>query len=232
MALMEEFYKSVLEQDEAAVVLCDLNHIIVYMNPAAACRYAKSGGYELVGKSLMGCHNEKSNEMIYKVVDWFKGITAGGKEHAAMSSDGIIFRPYLDGGPSPERNLNLTASFSGLKSTHTYENLLQAVYEGLCFEAKKILFTISEFPDKIILVGGGSKNSVWQQIKSDVFNLPLVIPRNTEATALGAAVLAGIGCGLYKDQQDALSNTFSIDRVITPQAPEKYTELCRKYFGD
>lgn len=72
MALMEEFYKSVLEQDEAAVVLCDLNHIIVYMNPAAACRYAKSGGYELVGKSLMECHNEKSNEMIYKVVDWFK----------------------------------------------------------------------------------------------------------------------------------------------------------------
>ena len=72
MALMEEFYKSVLEQDEAAVVLCDLNHIIVYMNPTAACRYAKSGGYELVGKSLMGCHNEKSNEMIYKVVDWFK----------------------------------------------------------------------------------------------------------------------------------------------------------------
>lgn len=72
MAVMEDFYKSVLEQDEAAVVLCDLNHIIVYMNPSAANRYAKSGGYDLVGKSLTGCHNEKSNEMIYKVVDWFK----------------------------------------------------------------------------------------------------------------------------------------------------------------
>lgn len=72
MAVMEDFYKSVFEQDEAAVVLCDLNHIIVYMNPSAANRYAKSGGYDLVGKSLMGCHNEKSNEMIYKVVDWFK----------------------------------------------------------------------------------------------------------------------------------------------------------------
>ena len=69
---MEDFYKSVLEQDEAAVVLCDLNHIIVYMNPAAARRYAKSGGYDLVGKSLMGCHNAKSNEMIEKVVAWFK----------------------------------------------------------------------------------------------------------------------------------------------------------------
>lgn len=72
MAVKEDFYKSVFEQDEAAVVLCDLNHIIVYMNPSAANRYAKSGGYDLVGKSLMGCHNEKSNEMIYKVVDWFK----------------------------------------------------------------------------------------------------------------------------------------------------------------
>ena len=69
---MEEFYKSVLEQDEAAVVLCDLNHTIVYMNPAAASRYAYAGGYDLVGKSLMGCHNEKSNEMIDKVVNWFK----------------------------------------------------------------------------------------------------------------------------------------------------------------
>ena len=72
MAVMEDFYKSVLEQDEAAVVLCNLNHIIVYMNPAAARRYAKSGGYDLVGKSLMGCHNAKSNEMIEKVVAWFK----------------------------------------------------------------------------------------------------------------------------------------------------------------
>ena len=72
MALMEEFYKSVLEQDEAAVVLCDLNHTIVYMNPAAACRYAKNGGYDLVGKSLMECHNDKSNEMIIKIVEWFK----------------------------------------------------------------------------------------------------------------------------------------------------------------
>lgn len=75
MALMEDFYKSVLEQDEAAVVLCDLNHTIIYMNPAAACRYAKSGGYDLVGKSLMGCHNDKSNEMINKVIDWFKEST-------------------------------------------------------------------------------------------------------------------------------------------------------------
>lgn len=70
--MLEQYFKSVFEQDEAAVVLCDINHKIVYMNPAAAERYAQSGGYNLVGTSLMGCHNERSNEMICRVVEWFK----------------------------------------------------------------------------------------------------------------------------------------------------------------
>ncbi len=65
------YFKSVLEQDTAAVVLCNLEHEIIYMNPAATARYAKHGGSKLVGKSLLKCHNTKSNEMIEKVVEWF-----------------------------------------------------------------------------------------------------------------------------------------------------------------
>lgn len=65
------YFKSVLEQDTAAVVLCNLEHEIIYMNPAAADRYAKHGGSRLVGESLLNCHNPKSNEMIEKVVKWF-----------------------------------------------------------------------------------------------------------------------------------------------------------------
>lgn len=64
--------RSVLEQDRAPVVICDLEHIIVYMNPAAEVNYAKSGGKELVGKSLLNCHNEKSTEIIKKVIAWFE----------------------------------------------------------------------------------------------------------------------------------------------------------------
>jgi len=64
--------KSVLEQDRAAVVLCDLEHTIVYMNPAAIRNYGKRGGAELVGKSLLNCHNEKSCEIIKKVLSWFR----------------------------------------------------------------------------------------------------------------------------------------------------------------
>lgn len=67
-----EIYKSVLEADRAAVVICDLEHTIIYMNPVAIERYAKWGGKDLMGKSLLNCHNEKSREMILKVLEWFK----------------------------------------------------------------------------------------------------------------------------------------------------------------
>ena len=63
------FFKSVLEQDRAAVVICNLQHDIIYMNPAAVKRYEKHG--DLLGKNLFDCHNERSNEIIKRVVEWF-----------------------------------------------------------------------------------------------------------------------------------------------------------------
>lgn len=68
---LSKFFKSVIDQDLCAVVICNLEHEIIYMNPAAAARYDKQGGAELIGKSLLNCHNAKSAEMIHKVLDWF-----------------------------------------------------------------------------------------------------------------------------------------------------------------
>ena len=75
--MLHQMFKSVIDQDRAAVVICDTEHTIVYMNPAAVQNYANRGGAELVGKSLLACHNERSNEMIRKIVSWF----ADSKEH-------------------------------------------------------------------------------------------------------------------------------------------------------
>jgi PAS domain-containing protein len=69
---LNEVYKSVLEADTAAVVICDLDHKIIYMNPAAVKRYEKWGGANLLGKSLLNCHNEESRKTINKVLDYFK----------------------------------------------------------------------------------------------------------------------------------------------------------------
>ena len=65
------YFKSVLEQDRSAVVLCNLEHKIIYMNPVAKERYKKHGGADLVGKSILDCHNEKSRDIILNVVEWF-----------------------------------------------------------------------------------------------------------------------------------------------------------------
>ncbi len=70
--MLSKLFKSVIDQDTSAVVICDTNHKIVYMNPAAVSYYTKWGGAKLLGNSLLECHNSKSNEMIHKVLDWFK----------------------------------------------------------------------------------------------------------------------------------------------------------------
>lgn len=70
--MIELFFKSIIDSDCAPIVVCDLKHKIVYMNPEAAKRYKKHGGYELVGKSLLDCHNEASNKKIRQVTEWFK----------------------------------------------------------------------------------------------------------------------------------------------------------------
>lgn len=65
------FYKSIVVQDRCAVVICNLAHEIIYMNPAAVLNYEKWGREKLIGRSLMECHNQASGEKIQQVVDWF-----------------------------------------------------------------------------------------------------------------------------------------------------------------
>lgn len=74
---LSKYFKSIIDQDKSAVVICNLDHEIVYMNPAAVRRYENRGGQALVGKSLLDCHNAHSCEKINKVISWF----AEGAEH-------------------------------------------------------------------------------------------------------------------------------------------------------
>lgn len=66
--MLDKFFKSILDQDKAPVVVCDIEHIVVYMNPSAIEKYRKN----LTGSNIKDCHPQKANEMIDKVVGWFK----------------------------------------------------------------------------------------------------------------------------------------------------------------
>ncbi len=65
--MLDLLFKSIIDQDNAAIIVCDMNSTIVYMNPSAVNRYHR----DLTGQSLKDCHNAKSNEMIEKVLAWF-----------------------------------------------------------------------------------------------------------------------------------------------------------------
>ena len=68
---MIDFYKSIVDQDRSSIVICNLKHEIIYMNPAAVSSYAKRGGDKLIGRSVLDCHNPESREKIQQVVEWF-----------------------------------------------------------------------------------------------------------------------------------------------------------------
>lgn len=68
---ISKYFKSIIEQDRCAVVICNLENEIIYMNPTAIARYQKRGGAALIGKNLLDCHNPNSAKMIKKVVLWF-----------------------------------------------------------------------------------------------------------------------------------------------------------------
>ncbi len=65
------YLKSIIDQDTCSVVICNLHHEIIYMNPTAIQAYEKWGGKKLLGQSLLNCHNPQSKESIYQVVAWF-----------------------------------------------------------------------------------------------------------------------------------------------------------------
>lgn len=85
--LLPALYKSVLDQDTAPVVICDMSNTIVYMNAAAINAYEKYGGEKLMGSDLMDCHNVHSQEKIKKVVEWFMQSPDNNQTHTVYEAD-------------------------------------------------------------------------------------------------------------------------------------------------
>ncbi len=73
--------ESILEQDDMPIVICNLDHDIVYMNPAAKEHYSRHAGGELIGKCIFDCHSNESRDKIIRVVEWFGKSTTNNKVH-------------------------------------------------------------------------------------------------------------------------------------------------------
>lgn len=129
---------------------------------------------------------------------------------------GILYYPYLSGSGAPLRDSQARASFIGLSSNHTRADMLKSVLEGTSYQLEAIrkeAEKIAGHPiDKLLVVGGGTRNRKWLQVKADILNCELELPGIPEASVLGAAMAAGVGAGTYRSVEDAVQHVGSTER--------------------
>jgi xylulokinase len=135
---------------------------------------------------------------------------------------GVMFLPHMSAAGCPVVDSRSMGAFVGLSNTAERSDLLRAVVEGLDYQVLDILTAFKDglgiCPDRLVAVGGATRNAFWMQNKADVTGLPVEVPEVEEATPLGAAILAGIGVGLYRDEQDAFERVYRPGKTYVPDA--------------
>ncbi len=152
-------------------------------------------------------------------------------EKVKPGCDGLVFLPYMAGERSPIWNPYAKGVFYGLDFSKTKGHMVRACMEGVAFSLRHNLETAEEAGAKaeILRAMGGSANSLlWTQIKSDVTGKTMAVPASDTATTLGAALLAGVGTGFYKDYEEAVAETVKVTRKHQPD-PEKKAVYDKNY---
>jgi xylulokinase len=148
----------------------------------------------------------------------------------APGAEGLLFHPYLAGERTPYMNPNLRGSFTGLSLRHTWQHMARAVMEGVVFslcDGLELMRDLGADFDQVIASGGGTKHPLWLQLQADVFGLPMRTTQTPEAAAFGAALLAGVGAGVFEDVAQACDRGVKwSEDVIEPRA--ETTQLYRE----
>ncbi|MFZ1062934.1 MAG: FGGY family carbohydrate kinase [Acidimicrobiales bacterium] len=156
--------------------------------------------------------------------------------HAAPpGADGVIFVPALSGAMTPTWNGHMRGVFAGLAMPHTAGTLARAILEGCAYALRDVtdrFETLGLGHDEIRVVGGGAASATWTQIKADVTARPVRRVLAPEATALGAAMLAGIAAGIFADLDDAVQR--AVQLAPEPFVPDErrrdlYDEAYARY---
>jgi xylulokinase len=142
---------------------------------------------------------------------------------APAGSDGVLFLPALSGAMTPRWNAQMRGVFAGLAMSHTSSSMARAVLEGCAFALRDITDRFAALGlggDEIRVIGGGSVSELWMQIKADVTGRPMRRVLVAQATAVGAALLAGVAAGTFKDLTDAVNRTVKL--ADEPHVPEPF----------
>ena len=178
---------------------------------------------------------EKMNKDVYSVFDEMA-------ERVPAGSEGLYFYPYFMGARAPIYDPHARGVFYGIALGHRKEHFIRAILEGVAFQyagALKIISDLGVKVGKITVVGGEAKSDLWNRLKADIMNMPIIVTKIKDAAALGSAILASIGSGIYSNFEEAVKNMVSIEKIYEPDPEthrkylefiERYWEICRKLF--
>ncbi|MGH7712206.1 MAG: FGGY-family carbohydrate kinase, partial [Gemmatimonadaceae bacterium] len=140
---------------------------------------------------------------------------------APRGADGVTFLPYLQGERTPHRDAAARGAFLGLSLAHTRAHLTRAVLEGVCFALRDSVSILREMglaPSYLLLTGGGARSPFLRQMQAEVCGLPVRTVNREEGPAYGAALLAAVGAGVFRDLAEATHRTLSRGPLDSPDA--------------
>jgi xylulokinase len=200
--------------------------------------------YDPAGRVHTFCHAVRGKWHVMGVtqgaglsLQWFRNQLAPGLAYedltgeasqSPVGSHGLFWMPYLMGERTPHLDSSCRGGWIGLTARHTRADLIRALLEGVSFSQKDCLDCISELDVDIASVrvsGGGGRSAFWRQMLANILRRPVVTLETQEGSALGAALLALTGTGVYKDVPECCQATIrEVDRV----APTPHTSA---YYG-
>ena len=157
-----------------------------------------------------------------------------------VGSDKLIYLPYLMGERTPHLDPDCRGVFFGLSAIHTKAHMLRAVMEGVSYslsDCNDILKEMGIDVDSMMACGGGGKSPVWRQMLADLYDCSVNTVRQTEGPALGVAILAGVGCGIYESVEEACDELISEAQSTGADSSvvgkyKAYHELYKELYGN
>jgi xylulokinase len=220
--MVSSFYRSPIMKKSNALIFSDCH---CYPGRySLTCETLSGSQLEWLRSNLSGGEHPDFWDNISKQMDSLSPSFEGGGQE--------LFIPRIFGEDFPVRKRTLRGGFIGLDDKSDKVRLMRAAFEGLSMNSRRMIESIlSNEVTKVIVAGGGSKSRFWLQTKADILGMPLIVPQVSEASATGAALLAGVGVGIYSGHDEA-SKVLSNVPMLEYHPDKKRTQLYERVYKE
>lgn len=182
------------------------------------------------------CNAEKETASLMGVDEYY--LMDKEAETVPVGANRLLYLPYLMGERTPHLDPDARGIFFGLSAMHTKKDMLRAVLEGVSYSLRDCVEVFREMDINVsdmMACGGGGTSPLWRSMLADLYNCPVKTVASKEGPALGVALLATVGAGIYSSVPEACKAVIKTDKTQEPIAEnvpeyEKYYQLYREIY--